>query len=248
VSRAALIAAVVATAAALVVAPADAARVIHDWPCAGCIVQVPSNAGTKRLPLLVALHGDEGDPGLTASVWGPVADALHVVLFAPHCPQSEGCLFPNGAGTTSSWWGWLQAGSGYDDLWIGRQTSIVEQRFRIDRAREYLAGWSGGADYLGWYALRHAGRFAGAAFVAGGVPYTGSCPSRRLPTFFLMGANDFRYASGQPEQVRSLLVRCGSPTSEVVEPGADHQTTIASLQSGYARRVLTWLLQYRTRR
>jgi poly(3-hydroxybutyrate) depolymerase len=239
---------VLAAAALLAVAPADAARVIRDWPCAGCIIQVPSNPGTKRLPLLVALHGDEGDPALTASIWGPVADALHVVLFAPHCPVSQGCSFPNGAGTTSSWWGWLQSGSSYDDGWIGRQAAPVEQRFRIDRTREYLAGWSGGADFLGWYALRHADHFAGAAFVAGGVPYTSSCPSRRFPTFFLMGGADFRYTSGQPEQVRSLLVRCGSPTSEVVEPEADHQTTITSLQSGYARRVLTWLLRYRMRR
>ena len=81
--------AVLAAAALIAVAPAGAARVIHDWPCAGCIVQVPSKPGTKRLPLLVALHGDEGDPSLTASIWGPVADALHVVLLAPHCPGSD---------------------------------------------------------------------------------------------------------------------------------------------------------------
>lgn len=243
----ALVLATLVAAAATEVPSAGAARVIHDWPCAGCIVEVPTATGGKRLPLLVALHGDEGDPALTASVWGPVAAALHVVLLAPHCPVSEGCSFPNGAGTTSSWWGWLQEGNRYDDGWIGRQAALVERRFTIDRAREYIAGWSGGADFLGWYALRHAARFAGAAFVAGGVPYTNSCPSRRLAAFFLMGSGDFRYASGQPDQVRSLLVRCGSPTVEVVEPGADHTATIMSLQAGYGRRVLAWLLRYRRR-
>jgi poly(3-hydroxybutyrate) depolymerase len=236
-----------ACAAAAAVAPPGAARVIRDWPCAGCIVQVPAGWGARKLPLFVALHGDEGDPALAASVWGPVAAAMHVVLFAPHCPASKGCSFPNGAGTTSSWWGWLQTGGRYDDGWIGRQATLVERRFRIDRDREYIAGWSGGADYLGWYALRHADRFAAAAFVAGGVPYTSSCPSRPLAAFFLMGSTDFRYTSGQPDQVRALLTRCGSSTAEVVVQGADHATTIASLQGGYARRLLGFLLRHRMR-
>jgi poly(3-hydroxybutyrate) depolymerase len=238
------LAAAVTLAAAVVVgpSPARAGRTIRDWPCAGCIVQVPSGHAVRRRPLLVALHGDEGDPQLTAAVWGPVAAALGVVLFAPHCPVASG------AGTTSSWWGWFQSGSRYDDGWIGRQAALVERRFRVDRRREYLAGWSGGADFLGWYALRHADRFAGAAFVAGGVPYTAACPSRRLAAFFLMGSNDFRFASGQPEQVRSVLAGCGSPTAEIVEPGADHQATITSLQGGYARQVLAWLLRHRLAR
>jgi poly(3-hydroxybutyrate) depolymerase len=247
--RVAVLCAAVALAALSIAATAAAAppRVLNDWPCRGCFVQIPANAGHQKLPMLVALHGDEGNSAFVRSIWGPIADAMHVVLFAPQCPSALGCEFPNGAGTTNSWWGWLQAGR-YDDGWLGRQTATVERRFRVDPSREYLEGWSGGADFLGWYALRHADRFAAAAFVAGGVPYTTACPSRALAGLFLMGGQDFRYASGQPEQVRAVLTRCGSVTADIVVPQADHQGTIMSLQTGQARQVLTWLLRRRLRR
>lgn len=219
-------------------------RVLYNWPCDGCVVVLPSKV-KPRQPLLVALHGDEGDPSLVASVWGPVTAARGVVLFAPQCPTSEGCRFANGASTTNSWWGWLQAGQ-YDDGWIARQTQAVERRFKVDKRREYLEGWSGGADFLGWYALRHADRFAAAAFVAGGVPYTSTCPARPLPAIFLAGDQDFRTASGQPAQVRQILGSCGSPTAELDAQNADHQATIMSLQSqSYAPQILRWLLARR---
>src|SRR4051794_24198850 len=102
----------------------------------------------RGTPLLVALHGDEGDPALVASLWGPVTSARGVILFAPQCPTSSGCR--------ANWWAWLQSGPTYDERWLGRQAQLVERRYTIDRKREYIAGWSGGADFLGWYALRHA--------------------------------------------------------------------------------------------
>jgi poly(3-hydroxybutyrate) depolymerase len=218
-------------------ATADAGpRVLHDWPCPGCVVVLPAKL-PKHPPLLVALHGDEGDPSLVAGLWGPVTASRGVVLFAPHCPTAAGCR--------SSWWAWLQSGSSYDDRWLGRQAQLVERRYRIDRARELLEGWSGGADFLGWYALRHADRFAAAAFVAGGVPYVQTCPGRSLAGIFLGGDADFRTASGQPAQVRAVLTRCGDPTAELVARGADHQATILSLQTqGYAAQILRWLLAH----
>ena len=239
-----LLAASLAAPAAPAAASAAAARVLRDWPCQGCLVVVPPKV-RRHAPLLVALHGDEGDPGLVASMWGPVAAARGVVLFAPQCPTAEGCRFANGASATNSWWGWLQSGGQYDDDWIGRETRLVQQRFAVDPRREYLEGWSGGADFLGWYALRHATRFAAAAFVAGGVPYSSSCPSHALPAFFLGGDADFRTASGQPAQVRAILDRCGSPTENVVVPGADHQAAIMSLQTqSRGSEILRWLLRH----
>lgn len=217
-------------------AAAPAPRVVHDWPCSGCLVQTAPSA--KAQPLLVVLHGDEGDPALIASVWGPVAAARHMILFAPKCPAALGC--------PGSWWGWLQSGTAYRDAWLGSQIAQVTGRYRVDRSREYVAGWSGGADYLGWYALRHADRFAAAVFVAGGVPYVQSCPARKLPAFFLLGAADPRYLSGQPTQVQHVLASCGSETKVVVVPGAGHQESIESLRTrGYASRIATWLLAHR---
>ena len=122
------------------------------------------------------------------------------------------------------------------------RSALVEARYAVDRGREYAVGWSGGADYLGWYALRDGARFAGVAFVAGGVPYVQTCPSTHLAAYFLVGSADPRYQSGQPSAVRSVFERCGDQTKVVALPGADHQGTISALASrGFAAKILGWL-------
>jgi hypothetical protein len=219
---------------------------LTNWPCTGCIVSVPSTYN-PHIPtaLLVALHGDEGAPAYIASTWMPVTQKANVILFAPQCPISEGCDVCVDGDCAVSWWGWFQYSSTYDDAWIGRQVETIEKSYDIDRAREYVTGWSGGADYLGWYALAHADRFAAANFVVGGVPYFPSCPSRPLAAYFLMGSEDFRYLSGQPTQVQQVLQGCGDSTVMVVLPGEDHQGTIDALSTqGYATTILAWLMKH----
>jgi poly(3-hydroxybutyrate) depolymerase len=164
-----------------------------------------------------------------------------MILFAPQCPTALGCRFERPGGATNSWWGWLQYSGTYDEAWLGRQIDRVVAAYHVDAAREYSAGWSGGADYLGWYALRHARRFAAAAFVGGGVPYVTGCPAGGLPAYFLDGAADPRFQSGQPERVRRVLASCGSETRLVVLPAADHTATLSAVQSGgYASRIVRW--------
>jgi len=196
--------------------------------------------------LLVALHGDEGVSTLIASVWTPVVAKANVILFAPQCPTSEGCRLQNGSvGYTNSWWGWLQYSGHYDDGWIARQVAAIAKRYTLDKNREYLVGWSGGADYLGWYAPRHASKFAAVAYVVGGVPYDPACPTYDLAAYFLMGSADFRYLSGQPSEVREILRRCGDPTKLVVVRGADHQGTIDTITTkSYGTKILAWLLKH----
>ncbi|MBV9808747.1 MAG: hypothetical protein JO286_16300 [Solirubrobacterales bacterium] len=218
-------------------AASSSASTISDFPCPGCVLSVPPGYNPARpAPLLIALHGDEGNPGYISSVWDPVADQLGALVLSPECPKVLGC--------PGSWWGWLESGT-YDDAWLGDQVDQVEAHYHVDRTREYLTGWSGGADFLGWFALAHADRFAAAAFVVGGVPYYQTCPVNPLPAYFLMGSKDFRYASGQPAQVQAILNACGDPTQLTVLPGQDHSGTIAALSSqNYATSLLNWLEQY----
>ena len=227
------------------IAPA-APSVRNGWPCAGCLVEVP--AGYRRghpAALLVVLHGDEGAPGLIANAFGPIASSHNMIMFAPQCPTALGCRFANGTGgDTNSWWSWLQYSQTYDDAWVGDQVARIESAYDLDRTREYLVGWSGGADYLGWYAFQHSASFAGAAFLAGGVPYHPSCPATHLAAYFLDGAADPRYLSGQPLQVRSILAHCGDKTKLVVIPGADHEGSLLAASSpGTATSIVRWLLQ-----
>jgi len=218
----------------------------QNWPCTGCIVSVPTSYNPNvPTALLVALHGDEGISYAIAGTWMPVTQKANVILFAPKCPTDEGCHVCVASNCSNSWWYWFQDSGHYHDGWIARQVRIIESQYNIDRSREYLTGWSGGADYLGWYALTHASRFAAASFVVGGVPYSSACPSRRLAAYFLMGSDDFRYRSGQPSEVRGILQRCGDPTRMVVLRGGTHESTIAALSSeGYATKILRWLMSH----
>jgi poly(3-hydroxybutyrate) depolymerase len=220
---------------------------LRGWPCAGCLVELPAGYNPSHPPaLVVALHGDEGAPDSIASLMSSVTRDRNVILFAPQCPTALGCRLSDAAGSTNSWWGWLQYSRTYDDSWLGRQIARVEARFAINRAREYALGWSGGADYLGWYALRDGGRFAAVAFVAGGVPYVQSCPPTHLAAYFLLGLADPRYLSGQPLAVRSVFESCGDQTRVVTLPGTDHQATMLALETrGLASSVLNWLMQHR---
>lgn len=231
-------------------APAAAAPVVTGrrvgWPCTGCITYIPTNYDvSKPTPIIVALHGDEGDPAYIESVW-ETAVKNRAIVFAPLCPTALGCRFSDGqGGYTNSWWAWLQYSSKYDDNWIGRQVTLINRSYRLDWYREFLTGWSGGADYLGWYAPAHGNRFAAATFVVGGVPYHPSCPAKKQAAYFLMGSNDFRYMSGQPNQVRNVYTSCGHATTQVVIPGATHQGTVDALTTqGYASKITTWFLAH----
>lgn len=228
----------IVTVVACLGATAALAQTVSNYPCAGCITDVPPGYNPARpAPVLITLHGDEGSPSYISSIWDPVGEQAGTIVVNLQCPASLGC--------PGSWWAWLESYGNYDDAWIGRQVDQVQATYPIDSSREYLTGWSGGADYLGWYALAHANQYAAAALVAGGVPYQSWCPSAPLPTYFLMGSDDFRYQSGQPSAVKSILDQCGSPTMLTVLPSADHSGTIAALSNaGYARAILGWMEQH----
>ena len=217
------------------------------WPCTGCLTYIPTTYdAAKPATIVVALHGDEGDPTYIESVFEPAAVKAHAILFAPLCPTALGCRFGNGSGGfTNSWWAWFQSSPQYDDAWIGHQVDAIGQSYVLDPAKEFLTAWSGGADYLGWYALAHGDRFAAAGFVVGGVPYHPACPANHPAAYFLMGSNDFRYLSKQPSQVKSVYDSCGDTTKMVVIKGADHQGTVDALSTkNYASKMVKWLLKH----
>jgi len=218
-----------------------------NWPCSGCIVHVPSTYNLANpTVLLVALHGDQDYPDYIESVWQPATDKVNAIIFTPLCPENEGCLFSDGQGNLAhSWWGWIEF-STYDDNWIENQVATIAASYNIDKQREYLTGWSGGADFLGYYSIVHSDVFAAVAFVAGGTPYVQSCPANNMAAYFLEGSADtYRYTSGQPTQTWQVFNGCGDDAVMNVLPGADHQGTADALTNqDYADIIMNWLLTH----
>ncbi|MFH0903546.1 MAG: PHB depolymerase family esterase, partial [Pseudomonadota bacterium] len=206
-----------------------------DWPCPGCIMLAPPGySSAKPMPLLVVLHGDEGRAGDLYWLWKPYCEEAGFLLFAPKCPEEEGCN-----GRWSRWYRGLASGP-HNPEWLGRQIDRVEQEYNVDRSRMYLAGRSGGSFYLGFYAIANAGRFAAVSYASGGQPFLKTCPACKIPAYFLIGERDEWFENAT--WLRDLYDSCGHEYVWDARPGAHH--SISPQLRETAPRILEWFLEH----
>ena len=121
------------------------------------VLAVP--AGDKAVPLLVVLHGDREHAAKAAARWSAATKSLGWALLALECPRASGCK--------DSFWQWNG-----DPSWLLDVVARVQKQHPIDSKRIYLAGWSGGATYIGWHVQSWAKVFAGVVVHGGGAPPT----------------------------------------------------------------------------
>jgi poly(3-hydroxybutyrate) depolymerase len=204
-----------------------------DFPCPGCVTISP--AGVKpSAPLLVVLHGDDAGASSAVADWRAAAGAAGAILLAPECPRAAGCA--------GSWWHWLQS-KRHDPAWLARQIDAAAAAFGLDPPRVVVAGFSGGASYLGWYVPTHSGGVAAAAFVAGGYPYADACATRKVPVRIDIGADDRRMIEPFVRPLRRWFEACGGHELVWEEvAGVGHLGMRRVLQRGRAQAILAWLL------
>lgn len=235
-------------------------HVRKDFVCEGCTL-VSSGADSDVQPLVVVLHGDEGSPRKVGPLWTPLAEngvcrgdasaspksrTPHVCpsllspdeerrplrVFAPQCPKSEGCK--------GSWWRWFG-----DVRWISERITELSGLVGVDPKRIYLAGWSGGASYLGMASPGWFPQVAALSLAGGGGPPRGSCLANAgkdcAPIHHLMGDRNplFDLATS----TRDAFIACGHEVTWELVPGADH----AGEWRAYSARVAEiawWLLDH----
>ena len=207
---------------------APTAEVLRDTPCKGCLVALPSDRAGNR-PLLVVLHGDDGSAVAAMAPWKTAARDAGVVLFAPLCPRDLGC--------TGSYWRWDGPVS-----WLTQQIDALEQTTPIDRSHVVLAGWSGGASWLGLKGGGLARAFSGLAFEGGGIPPADrSCPACLPRVHYLAG--DRNPLHHLEIATKDWLAGCGAEVVWEPLPRRDHAGEAAVLASpGTTSRILTTLL------
>jgi predicted esterase len=204
-----------------------APKPLRDVPCQGCLLQLPAGESREPTPLLVLLHGDEGNPSTVFPRWSRAAEARGYALLALQCPRALGC-------TQGSWWRWDG-----DPAWISAQVAAVAERTPLDRRRIFLSGWSGGASYLARVALQLQG-FTGLHLHGGGLAPRGEvCPRCPLPTYFLVG--DRNPLHELAVEARDGIARCGGALEWSLLPGKDHAGELAALDSKRASVILQWL-------
>lgn len=200
---------------------------LHDtWDPSEYYLFVPTTYNPDvPIRLFVVLHGDEGDPARSILWWWPpLWEARRdFIMLVPRAPYSGG-----------SWWRDVEN----HDVWL---TSLVDHLlglYNIELTRMHLYGHSGGATFLGIYAVAHQDRFASVGCCIGGNPayyYLSSPPTVcRIPARLVTGTEDFLL-----DIVQSMADDYESHGHEVeliIQPGVGHDLTEECLGP-----MMTWL-------
>jgi poly(3-hydroxybutyrate) depolymerase len=217
---------------ALLLAPSAAsAATVTDVPCTGCRAAYTPSA--DPLPLLVVLHGDWGvGPADLVTAWEKHAAKRGLAVLALKCPVDRGCK--------GSWWQWNG-----DPAWIAQQIDAFEkkQSVTVDRKRIYLAGWSGGASYMGMRAQTFQQTFAALVYHGGGIAPGGPCApasAAPAPAYFLVGdANPLHHLA---VSLKKENEQCGIAVTWKLLAGADHTAEWKALDANGGA-IVEWLLK-----
>jgi len=178
---------------------------------------VPSSySSAQAIPLLLALHGDEGTPDYIYSVfYGLQKTSSAFILVAPKAPQGGGS--------------WYQATSQHVSF-VNAVIAQVLAQYNIDQDRIWITGWSGGATFLGYYAILRQDILAAVVYHMGGggggsySPPAGSC---KIPARFVIGSADFLYDLAKTQY--NTMTSKGHETVWIELPGVGHDFQQATL-------------------
>lgn len=191
------------------------------------------SAATDPAPLLVVLHGNHETAGQRAAKWQDAAARRGWRLLALDCPRDLGC------NADGQWYAWNGSAG-----WIFDRVRELAQRERIDASRIYLAGWSGGATYIGRRMPEWQRVFAAVVIHGGGAPpRDATCPDRPFPAYFLVG--DQNPAHDGAVRLRTYHQDCGQVVKWDLLPGANHPREDAALTPAKADEILRWLAAQR---
>jgi poly(3-hydroxybutyrate) depolymerase len=208
---------------------APAARADPAPPCTHCTLDVPAARDGEPAdprPLLVVLHGDRESAKTAGARWRSAAMQRNWVVLSLQCPTDQGCR--------DSWWQWDG-----DPKWVMQQVMAITKTTEIDPKRVYLAGWSGGATYIGMHAPQWTPMFAAVVIHGGGHAPAASCPEHPLSAYFLVGdANPLHHLM---KDLRAWFDDCHQPVKWDLLRGADHERENRALDRKKALVILDWL-------
>ncbi len=175
------------------------------------------------------LHGDRERAASAAARWRGAAKLRGWAVLALQCPADQGCK--------DSWWKWNG-----EPAWIVEQVAAVTHAAAIDPARIYLAGWSGGATYIGMHAPVWTTMFAALVFHGGGHTPATECPVVALPAYFLVGDRNPLHAL--MKDLRSWFDECHEDIVWDLVRGGDHDKEERALDRKKAVVILDWLTEH----
>ena len=219
-----------ALATLLLVVVSTRVAAAEEPPCKGCRLALPpASPDGAKVPLLVVLHGDHQPTATPHDAWTRLALKHGIGVLTLACPADLGCK--------GSYWQWDG-----DPSWVSAQVAKVEATRQVDRDRLWIAGWSGGATWLGMHAQSFAQTFAATIIHGGGLaPRAPGCGDTKASVYFLVGDKNplHQLAVGLREHYRT----CDADLSWDLVRGADHGGEWASLAS-HGAKLVEWLLAH----
>jgi predicted esterase len=189
----------------------------------GYLLAVPDTQKTR--PLLVSLHGTDDKPSHALNAWLGAARESRIFLLCP-APSSR------------NW------DPSKDQPRIHKLIQQVTQKYRIDRRRIYLTGFSSGATLASILALSKTTRFAAVLLNSGHFPADLEIPSgsSKVAIHILHGAKDVVFPPTEARRHAKRLRDAGLLVSYTELGGMGHSYVTARQR----REMLAWLMCFRT--
>lgn len=139
------------------------------------------------MPLLLALHGDEGEIDSIVIAWNEWvwSKKQSFILVAPRAPFPAGTNPPYDY--SHNWW----KAQNENATWLDGFIKKILAEYNVDKDRFYVTGWSGGSCFLSNYGLQNQGLFAAMQLNTCGcndLSDNPPSPSCRIPVRFTIGS------------------------------------------------------------
>ena len=177
-------------------------------------------------PLLLALHGYDGQSESFIRLYAPHKDGSDWFVVAPQAPAVER------KGRVHSTW------SKTTDLpYLLQLLDKLSTRYPVDPKRITVVGYSAGAGMALHLFINHPDCFAGLGLFAGGnIGEKSAALFAGKQAYLLGGQKDGSFNAGRVQTIKALLEKAGAKVRSAVIPGADHASVYK-----YGVRMADWI-------
>jgi predicted esterase len=192
-------------------------------------IRVPSTySPSQPMPLLIAFHGDEGNPEAVYTIWTGVQKEQaqdSFILVTPKAPFGKGSWY---GGNEATYEAKIEVTHQNGDF-INQLIPQLLSLYNVDLDRLWVAGISGGGCFLSYYAILRQDVLAAVVhYMAGCVrEYLPPAQSCKIPARVVEGTADFTYEDTR--QYVQKLRDNGHEVAYVELPGQGHELDRSTL-------------------
>ncbi len=174
-------------------------------------VMHPAKSENEPAPLILVLHGYDGQALSAATVWRLQKGMENFHILAPQAPMKK-----RRERVVSTW-------TGQDDeSYLLHLLEQIIATHKVNGQRIAIVGYSSGASMALRMALKYPSRFYACVAVGGGLSLVGAQKPEGLHVFLLAGQKDRGFNQDKAKRLAKHLGDRGAKVEYAVVPGVDH--------------------------